>query len=254
MDAFHDTLRSGYGELGKLENQFHKREAFVAERDSRWRHGDMLFNRYDATVTSLLKGIVEGAETKEQPFVEETDFKRMMDTSQPDIVIEAYDEPLELPLTAIVSAVGFESWEEGRPSHILKDGHKSADVIKEYASRQTALPPIDEAVALILEDGKVIIMSSNAHRVGAAKLRGQSTIQIKELRVCRIKEEQPLRTDGEGLAVLAVSDIVNTPGTRNEQTGLVESLTTPNRTSRWRNFLASVNYRREHRRHQSSST
>jgi hypothetical protein len=244
-----DALSLGYGALTTHEDQLRRHGAFAEERENRWRYGSMLFDRRDPAVAELLEGLSKGAETEEQPFMQDTDFIRMADTSQPEVVIEAGDEPLELPLTAVVSAVAFESWETGRPQHVLKDDRQSAAVIMDYASRETPLPPVDVATALIFEDGKVIIMSSNSHRVGAAKLRGQSTIQIKKLEVRRVKEEQPQETDSECMAVLAVSNTMSMPDTEAEQTEPLEQPIAPNGATRWQNFVSVVNYRRRHGRH-----
>lgn len=250
-DAAWNALSTGYGELIKHEAAFRNHQVFSEERDIRWNNGSgMLFSRYDPAVSELLAGLSQGAETEEQPFMRDRDFMRMVDNSQPAIVIEARDEPLELPLTAVVSAATFESWETGYGKGHLKDGHSSADVIRDYASRDTPPPPVDEATALIFEDGRVVIMTSNAHRVAAAKMRGQSTMQFKELIVRIAKEEQPLEAAREGLGILAVRNVVSSPPEQIEQPHATKGASAlPSHTTRWQRFVAGVNYHRKHRRH-----
>ncbi len=152
-------------------------------------------------------------------------------------------------MTSVVSAAGFESWKTGRGQYNLKDGRQSADVIKDYASRETPLPAVDEATALIFEDGKVIVMTSNAHRVGAAKLRGQRTIQFKELKVRRVKEQEPSEEASDGLAVLAVASTTSAPEIQAEPVKTMGQQADSYKKSRWQSFVASMSYHRKHRHH-----
>lgn len=253
-EGAYDVLYASRTDLLHQQDQLRKDWAFTDARENLWRDGgqyrSMLFDREDPAVSGLLEGLSGGAETTEQPFIQYTDFMRMADQDRPGVVIEAIDKPLEFPLTSVVSAVGFESWQTGRGQGGLKDGRQSADVIKDYASRETPLPPVDDATALIFEDGRVVIMTSNAHRVGAAKLRGQENIQINRLKVRRIKEEQPRETSSEGIGVLAVANTVSEPeDVQTEQAVTAELATSPNLLNKWRSFVAGVSYHRKHRQH-----
>jgi|GEM_PF-525662 len=89
-----------------------------------------------------------------------------------DILMHSDDEPLNIPLDSIVSAGGFNSW-DGRGNQ------DSFDKIEDYATRETDIPPVTELYGCILPNGKMIYMTANSHRVGAAKKKGDTTIAFK---------------------------------------------------------------------------
>jgi hypothetical protein len=78
--------------------------------------------------------------------------------------------PFEIPLKAIISASGFESW-------VGRGTEESRAKIEDYATRETEIPPIkDQLHALVLPNGKIAFLSENAHRVAAAIKKGQDSI------------------------------------------------------------------------------
>lgn len=176
-----NTLSFREKEVGYL-NDFMQARAHMRESS-----GAMLFGSFEPDVQPLITGIVSAAQTTDTEFVPQERFEAAVDNDQPHIDIDASRDPIEVPLSAIVSAIGFESWERGRGENTLKDGKPSAEFIKHYASLPTEIPPIDTAQALILPNGKVVIMSHDAHRVAAAKLKGQHTMRIKYLKVRKAK-------------------------------------------------------------------
>lgn len=145
--------------------------------------------------TIVLKGTEPAAErlvaelrrnmpTEPQLFVTDSTFTHSLDPHSPPVVIEA-DQVIEVPVTAFVSAMSFYSW-EGRGSAWKKDGRPSREVILDYASRQTDIPPVEDALAAVMSDGRVYLLTLNAHRVAAARLKGQETIGVHRLTVQRV--------------------------------------------------------------------
>ncbi len=100
------------------------------------------------------------------------------------------DKPYEVPLSAVVSAAGFESW-LGRDPRDQKNwsspygagSMQSLSVIKHYAGLETELPPVDKMNVYIQPDGQVFCDNSagDSHRIAAALLRGQDTVQANKL-------------------------------------------------------------------------
>lgn len=99
-------------------------------------------------------------------------------------------KPYEVPLSAVVSAAGFDSW-EGRNPRQYKSWNskygggdmKSLAVIKHYAGLETELPPVGKMNVYVQPDGQVFCdnNSGDSHRIAAAILRGQDTIKADEL-------------------------------------------------------------------------
>lgn len=93
------------------------------------------------------------------------------------------DEPIYIDSSKIAGVSGFDTWlghgKEG--TEIIKDRQTgeprtSFETILEYATRDTQLPGItsDGTVYVFLsEDSEPILIADNAHRVAAAKLRGE---------------------------------------------------------------------------------
>lgn len=84
-----------------------------------------------------------------------------------------------MPTHMFLGTLNFNSWEGRAPGH-LKDGKSSREVIEDYASRETEIPGVDQGVDLFLGDeGEVFAYSHNAHRVAAARLKGQKAIDVQ---------------------------------------------------------------------------
>jgi len=149
----------------------------------------MLFDSREPDIQSLSAALVNNAKTSESPFVPEEDFVHAADKDHPGINIKFTEQPIEVPLTSVVTAIGFKSWENGRPEDNDKAGRNSQAVIQDYALREGNIPSIESARALILTNGEVVFMTENSHRVAAAKLKGQKTIQIKYLEISKAKHD-----------------------------------------------------------------
>lgn len=188
-----EVLKHELGEAIKATDQVKKDKYFMASREDVFRtRGWLMFRSTDEQVTPLIDAIVEGSIRGGAQFMEDRDFMQLADQDRPAIVIDSKDKPVEIPVTAIVSAAGFRSWQDGRGRNsegrlILKDDKPSHEVIKDYASRETEIPNID-VTAVILPDGKVIYLSENAHRAAAAKMKGQDTIKVNRMLVWAAKE------------------------------------------------------------------
>lgn len=286
FDTASDEILRRRLELSAESDELRRRELFASYRETVWSKGagGMLFNREDPHIAALAEGLLSGAVAQEQPFMPDSDFTELADDSLGRLMITAEDEPMEFPSSSVVSALGFSSWEQGRGGKdhdkVSEGGgpaRKSRAVMEEYAARDTPIPPAD-AMAIILRDGRVILRASDAHRVGAAKLRGQETIQIKNLIVYREKgwrsenSTTPLPAKGDsvsspdrldsaeldenrdvsalGMAIVAVSNSVEASDTgglaQDESVGQVAPI---QQTSRWRRFISGVNYHRKHRKH-----
>lgn len=152
------------------------------------RHGTITLDSEDADALRLADAVIAGAATSERPFVPDDQFMAQRDESTPFVVIEAQQSPLEFPMAAFISAAGFDSWDGRR--HSLKDGRPSKEVIIDYASRPTDIPPVDEAFALILPNGEVVLEPVNSHRTAAAKLKGQQTLAVKRVLIGRAKTSE----------------------------------------------------------------
>lgn len=95
------------------------------------------------------------------------------------VELKGFDEIVEWPVDTIVSAESFVSWEEGRGPGVKKGGKSSREVMEDYASRGTDLPPVDFGLRVYLTpSGRMVATTENTHRVGAAKLKGQKTIGV----------------------------------------------------------------------------
>jgi hypothetical protein len=161
---------------------------FMAVRSQLWKtHQTMLFDALEDEIQPLLDGIAHDTPTQESSFVTNHNFIEATDKNKPIVEIDAIRQPIRIPLAAIVSAMGFKSWESGRGEGVAKDGKSSPAVILDYASRTTEIPDVDYAMALVQPDGKVVIMTEDAHRVAAAKRKGQEFISIRNLRVSQAK-------------------------------------------------------------------
>jgi hypothetical protein len=185
-----EALQAINGELDVLD--FREKEVnylndFMRNRENQRRsHGTMLFGSFEPDVQPLITSIVNAAQMEETEFIPEEKFAAAIDAAGLSIDVDAARAPIEVPLSSIVSAVGFLSW-EGNGDTTDKKGKASSEIIQEYATLPTDIPLIDAAKALILPDGKVIIMTHDSHRVAAAKLKGQRSIAIKYLEIRKAK-------------------------------------------------------------------
>lgn len=95
------------------------------------------------------------------------------------------DEPIYIDPSAINSAQGFKSWmgrgSEGtgmvqtREAGTMGTQRQSLDQILDYATRETPLPELgaDGGLQVVLANNGKFVVSHNAHRAAAAKLRGE---------------------------------------------------------------------------------
>lgn len=107
---------------------------------------------------------------------------------------------VNIPVGMFASASGFESWKDGRgEGQNAGGGETSTEKLQRYASQEKeTAPPVDQAAAFVLPDGRVFFHSENAHRVGAAIRRGDSHIAFRGDMNIYVLERTPyvLREDG----------------------------------------------------------
>jgi 3-methyladenine DNA glycosylase Tag len=104
----------------------------------------------------------------------------------------------QIPLDLVVNAAGFTSWKgrgeaiENKKSFYSKylkgdqnNTMSSLNGIKHYAGLSSEIPPVDTMRLFIQPDGKIFLDNSggDSHRIAAAILRGQSTINTRSLQV-----------------------------------------------------------------------
>lgn len=101
------------------------------------------------------------------------------------------DYSIQLPLNNIVDADGFVSWEEGR-GHEKMDGSTgdptaSKLVIESFANKPTKAPLIPLVHGFIQQNGTILYkVADGTHRVAAAKLKGETHVQVQELQLQKI--------------------------------------------------------------------
>jgi hypothetical protein len=123
-------------------------------------------------------------------FIPSKKLQSLIDTDSPSILIEYSQSngPVEIPLTNVVSAGGFDNWGgrdggSGRKS-LAEDGDdrvvSSAEVIKRYAEKETGIPPISGITAYIQPNGMVVYdVPNDNHRTAAAMVKGDKTIKLE---------------------------------------------------------------------------
>lgn len=160
-----ETLRS----LQKPREKAQERYVIQSSELARGIVGDVLTN---ASVAEECRG--------ETIFIDPELFNKRFDEN-PKLTLVVKGEPLPLSVDAIVSAEGFESWEDGRGyGHgSRKEGRTSKDVIDDYATRETDIPSIDDITIYLTPSGEYFAKTNNAHRAAAAKKKGDETIGIK---------------------------------------------------------------------------
>ena len=95
---------------------------------------------------------------------------------------------IPLPVELFVSAPMIKDWREGRVSE-LKGGKSSRDIIRQYAEMDPKTsPPIRSVDVVIDSDGGVFLalQGDGAHRLCAAKMRGDHEILCREISIVRL--------------------------------------------------------------------
>ena len=96
---------------------------------------------------------------------------------------------IPLPVELFVAAPMIKDWREGRVSE-SKGGKSSRDIIRQYAEMNPKTsPPIRNVDVVIDSDGGVFLalQGDGAHRLCAAKMRGDREILCREISIVRLK-------------------------------------------------------------------
>lgn len=115
-----------------------------------------------------------------QQFIGETERQNLYNSSVRNLI--ETEEPIYINPSCIQGVEGFDSWmgrgvEGGEEVADRQTGvrRSSLETIFDYASRDTQIPGIesDGDLAVILSEEGPVLLATNAHRVAAAKLRGE---------------------------------------------------------------------------------
>ena len=96
---------------------------------------------------------------------------------------------IPLPVELFVAAPMIKDWREGRVSE-SKGGKSSRDIIRQYAEMDSKTsPPVRSVDVVVDSDGGVFLalQGDGAHRLCAAKMRGDHEILCREISVVRLK-------------------------------------------------------------------
>ena len=96
---------------------------------------------------------------------------------------------IPLPVELFVAAPMIKDWREGRVSE-SKGGKSSRDIIRQYAGMNPKTsPPIRSVDVVVDSDGGVFLalQGDGAHRLCAAKMRGDHEILCREISIVRLK-------------------------------------------------------------------
>ena len=99
------------------------------------------------------------------------------------------ESDIPLPVELFVAAPMIKDWREGRVSE-SKGGKSSRDIIRQYAGMNPkASPPIRSVDVVVDSDGGVFLalQGDGAHRLCAAKMRGDREILCRGISVVRLK-------------------------------------------------------------------
>ena len=99
------------------------------------------------------------------------------------------ESDIPLPVELFVAAPMIKDWREGRVSE-SKGGKSSRDIIRQYAEMDPKTsPPIRSVDVVIDSDGGVFLtlQGDGAHRLCAAKMRGDHEILCREISIVRLK-------------------------------------------------------------------
>ena len=98
------------------------------------------------------------------------------------------ESDIPLPVELFVAAPMIKDWQEGRVSE-LKGGKSSRDIIRQYAEMDPKTsPPIRSVDVVVDSDGRVFLalQGDGAHRLCAAKMRGDHEILCREISIVRL--------------------------------------------------------------------
>ena len=98
------------------------------------------------------------------------------------------ESDIPLPVELFVAAPMIKDWREGRVSE-SKGGKSSRDIIRQYAEMDPKTsPPIRKVDIVVDSDGGVFLalQGGGAHRLCAAKMRGDREILCREISVVRL--------------------------------------------------------------------
>lgn len=96
---------------------------------------------------------------------------------------------IPLPVELFVAAPMIKDWREGRVSE-SKGGKSSRDIIRQYAGMDPKTsPPVRSVDVVVDSDGGVFLalQGDGAHRLCAAKMRGDREILCREISIVRLK-------------------------------------------------------------------
>lgn len=96
---------------------------------------------------------------------------------------------IPLPVELFVAAPMIKDWREGRVSE-SKGGKSSRDIIRQYAGMNPKTsPPIRSVDVVVDSDGGVFLalQGDGAHRLCAAKMRGDHELSCREISIVRLK-------------------------------------------------------------------
>ena len=99
------------------------------------------------------------------------------------------ESDIPLPVELFVAAPMIKDWREGRVSE-SKGGKSSRDIIRQYAGMNPkASPPIRSVDIIVDSDSRVFLalQGDGAHRLCAAKMRGDREILCRGISVVRLK-------------------------------------------------------------------
>ncbi len=95
---------------------------------------------------------------------------------------------IPLPVELFVAAPMIKDWREGRVSE-SKGGKSSRDIIRQYAGMDPKTSPSIRSVDVVVDsDGEVFLalQGDGAHRLCAAKMRGDREILCREVNIVRL--------------------------------------------------------------------
>ena len=98
------------------------------------------------------------------------------------------ESDIPLPVELFVAAPMIKDWQEGRVSE-SKGGKSSRDIIRQYAGMNPKTsPPIRSVDVVVDSDGGVFLalQGDGAHRLCAAKMRGDREILCREISIVRL--------------------------------------------------------------------
>ncbi len=96
---------------------------------------------------------------------------------------------IPLPVELFVAAPMIKDWREGRVSE-SKGGKSSRDIIRQYAGMNPKTSPPIRSVYIIVDSGSRVFLAlqgDGAHRLCAAKMRGDREILCRGISVVRLK-------------------------------------------------------------------